>query len=48
MKVQWEDGSTTYEPLNIFAKDDPITCAMYAKEHNLLDTVGWKFLKKFA
>jgi hypothetical protein len=48
VKVQWEDGSITYEPLNIFAKDDPITCAMYAKEHDLLETAGWKFLRKHA
>ena len=30
-KVQWEDGSITWEPLGIIAKDDPITCATYGK-----------------
>ena len=29
--VQWEDGSVTREPLDIFGKDDPVSCAQYAK-----------------
>ena len=48
VKVQWEDGSITWEPLNIFAKDDPITCAVYAKDNDLLETDGWKALRKHA
>ena len=48
MKVQWEDGSVTWEPLKIFAKDDPLTTAVYAKDHGLLDTDGWKSLRKYA
>ncbi len=27
-------------------KEDPISCATYAKEDGLLDTPGWKFLKR--
>ena len=27
---------------------DPYTCAVYAKEHNLLNTPGWKLLKRHA
>ena len=46
--VLWEDGSESYEPLSIIRKDDPITCAKYAKEHGLLDTEGWKQLKRIA
>ena len=48
VKVLWEDGSHTWEPLNIMAKDDPITCAQHAKDHGLLDTAGWKSLKQIA
>jgi hypothetical protein len=44
--VQWEDGSVTSEPLDIFAKDDPVTCADYAKKNNLLDTPGWKRFRR--
>lgn len=28
--VEWEDGSTTFEPLSVIAADDPVTCAVYA------------------
>jgi hypothetical protein len=40
--VEWETGETTYEPLDLIASDDPVTCAQYAKQHGLLDTEGWK------
>ncbi len=46
--VHWEDGSKTWEPLNLVAKDDPVTLAKYAKENNLLNTPGWKFLRRIA
>jgi hypothetical protein len=36
------------EPLNIFAKDDPVTCAVYACEHRLLEEEGWKRFKGIA
>ena len=46
MLLQWEDGSKTWEPLNLIAKDDPVTLAKYARENNLLETPGWKFLQR--
>ena len=46
--VEWESGEVTYEPLALIFKDDPITCAVYAKKHDLLDTTGWKHLKRYA
>ena len=46
--VEWESGEITYEPLALISKDDPITCAVYAKKHDLLDTTGWKHLKRYA
>jgi len=48
VKVLWSDGSTTYEPLNVIAADDPVTCALYARKHNLLDTDGWKRFRRIA
>ena len=45
---EWESGEVTYEPLTLISKDDPITCAVYAKKHDLLDTTGWKHLKRYA
>ena len=46
--IEWESGEVTYEPLTLISKDDPITCAVYAKKHDLLDTTGWKQLKRYA
>jgi hypothetical protein len=40
--VEWESGETTYEPLDLIASDDPVTCAEYAKENDRLDTSGCK------
>jgi hypothetical protein len=40
--VEWENGETTMEPLQIISKDDPVTCAIYANDNGLLDTPGWK------
>jgi hypothetical protein len=46
--VEWEDNSITTEPLGIVAADDPVTCAIYAREQDLLDTPGWKRFKSIA
>ena len=46
--VEWETGETTYEPLHVIAQDDPVTCAIYAKNNGLLDTPGWKRFKQMA
>jgi len=48
VQVKWETGEVTYEPLSLIAKDDPVTCAVYAKRHNLLDTLGWKQFRRLA
>ena len=46
--VEWESGEVTYKPLTLISKDDPISCAVYAKKHDLLHTTGWKHLKRYA
>ena len=46
--VNWEDGSSTYEPLAIIGKDMPEMCAQYGLDHNLLDLLGWKQFKRKA
>ena len=38
--VEWETGEVTEEPLSIIAQDHPVTCAAYAKDHNLLHLPG--------
>ena len=39
VQVEWETGEITFEPLSIIADDDPVPCAAYAKENDLLPLV---------
>ena len=42
--IFWKDflqARIAYEPLDIIAADDPITCAIYVREKSLLDELGW-------
>jgi hypothetical protein len=45
--IEWENGEVTSEPLHVIAKVNPVTCAIYAKENDLLDTDGWKQFQSF-
>ena len=47
VKILWTDGSMTWEPLTAIINTDPVTVAVYAKEHGLLETPGWKTLKRY-
>ena len=44
--IAWSDGTETWEPLGMMITSDPATMAAYASEHDLLDTPGWKKLKR--
>jgi len=46
--LRWESGEQTWEPLAQVAKDDPVTCAIYAKNQNLLEKPGWLQFRKLA
>ena len=53
LQVLWETGEISWEPITKQNKmgvhnADPVTVAIYADKHNLLDTPGWKLagLKK--
>ena len=46
--VEWETGEITEEPLSIITQDNPVTCAAYAKQHNLLYQPEWIKLKHIA
>ena len=41
VQVEWETGEVTFEPLSVIAADDPVTCAAYARQHDLLDLERW-------
>jgi hypothetical protein len=46
--VEWETGEITSEPLNIVAADDPVSCALYARDKNLLRDASWRRFKHIA
>jgi hypothetical protein len=46
--VEWENGKITTKPLLVIAANDPVTCAVYAREHELLDVEGWKHFQNLA
>ena len=48
VRIEWENGEITDEPLSIIAIDDPLACAIYARENGLLNTPGWKQFKGLA
>ena len=48
VQVEWETGEITFEPLSIIAADDPVTCATYAKENDLLALEGWRRFRSLA
>ena len=41
VKVRWSTNEETWEPLDIIAVDDPVTCAEYARRNRLINTPGW-------
>ena len=48
VQVEWETGEVTFDPLSVIAADDPVTCATYAKQHDLLALEGWYRLRNLA
>jgi hypothetical protein len=46
--IKWENEENTNDPLKIIAADDPVSCAIYACEINLLDQPGWKMFEHIA
>ena len=48
VQVEWETGEITFEPLSIIAADDPVTCAAYTKEIDLLALEGWRRFRSLA
>jgi hypothetical protein len=46
--IEWENGEITSEPLVVIAADDPVSCAVYAKDNDLLELDAWKRFKPIA
>ena len=47
VKVLWDTGDVTWEPMKVLKEDDKITLASYARERGLLDEPGWKWARRF-
>ena len=47
-KLNGRLGRLLFEPLSIIAADDPVTCAAYAKENDLLALEEWHRLSRLA
>ena len=45
VQVEWENRMITFEPLNVIAADDPISCTIYARDNGLHSKEGWKRFK---
>ncbi|GAX18752.1 hypothetical protein FisN_26Hu045 [Fistulifera solaris] len=48
VKVAWENGEVTWMPLDQFAKEAPVECAIYAKANDLLHANGWRRFRAMA
>ena len=48
VQILWENDEVTWEPLRIIAASDPVTCAIYAKNNQLLHLDGWARFKRLA
>jgi hypothetical protein len=48
VRVEWENGEITNLSMTTIAANDPVTCAIYAKDNSLLDVPGWKRFKSIA
>jgi hypothetical protein len=46
--IEWDSGEITNEPLTIIVADDHVSCAIYAREHDLLNKSGWKRFNQIA
>jgi hypothetical protein len=46
--IKWEEfDEPCWEPMEIFKKDDPVTLARYARDHNLLAGSAWKWANRY-
>ena len=48
VKIQQNDGTTVWKPLKKFAAEHFVECAIYARDHGLLELPGWRQFKKVA
>ena len=47
VKVLWDTGEESWEPLNHVKADDPVTVAKYVEEHGLVNKPYWKWANRY-
>ena len=47
VKMLWETGEITYEPLDFLSRDITVELAQFAMDNDLLDKPGWKRFKQY-
>ena len=46
--LEWETSEVTSEPLSIIKADNPVTCALYSANNNMIEKERWKQFKSIA
>jgi hypothetical protein len=46
LRIEWNDGGSSWEPMLSVVKSDPITVAAYGQANDLLENKGWRHLSK--
>ena len=47
LHILWDNGKTTWEPLESIRHIDAVTVAQYAKQNKLLGLGGWRWAKSY-
>ena len=47
IKIKWDTGEATWEPMSEIRKSDPVTIARYSKDNELTEKPGWKWTNRF-
>ena len=46
VKVLWDTGDETWEPMKVIKEDDKFTLAKYANDNDLTNVPGWKWARR--
>ena len=46
VKVLWDSGDETWEPMRTIKEDDKMTLTKYAHDNNLIDEPGWRWARR--
>lgn len=47
LEIEWDNSTTSWEPLSGIIKDNPVSCAIYGLDNILLESNGWMRLNHY-